>query len=123
MEKNDKLRFVGMIKIALILMIIELIISFFISFSYSYWLGIIWGAILGILGFISIIRMVEKIEFNTKTRQKVMFNYVLRYLFYIIMLIIGYKLGLNMITMLLGFLCMNIAIKVYIALEERGTFN
>ena len=123
MEKNDLKRFKNMMRLAFIIAIIAGIISFLITKNSIHFVSIMYGTVIGVLGFKWIIQMMEKIEFNEKTKRNVVINYLLRYLCYAILMIIGYQYGLNILTMLIGFVCMNLSIKIYTILEERGTLN
>lgn len=120
MEKN---MYQQIIKIASIFLIIACIITYMISFDVLMAISIVVGGITNILGFIYIIIMVNNLDFNKNVSAIVVGHYLIRYLIYIGIFSISYMIGLNILTMLIGFLCIHFGIIVYTKLDERRKIN
>lgn len=72
----------------------------------------IWlGGALSIGGFIAILFSTSHIDPNGNVQRKMLNAYIFRYLIYFVCMFIGAKAGLNILFMLLGFLCINLSIK------------
>ncbi len=82
-------------------------------------LGILIGGCISILGFLYIVVMVERLDFQKRTVLKVVVHYFIRYFFYCVSIYFSYMMGVNILTIVIGFLCMNFGIIVNTKLEER----
>lgn len=99
------------------------LLVFIFTLSVTKAFSVMYGEFIGILGFISIIYSVYKFNINSGFQKKIIITYLIRFLFYLSFLVLGVYLNLHIIYMLLGFVCTNIAIKIYVVLTERGNFN
>ncbi|MGL5979108.1 MAG: ATP synthase subunit I [Erysipelotrichaceae bacterium] len=84
-----------------------------------YVLGIILGGLMGIISFNMIIKMTSQInEYNAV--KLAVGNYFMRFLGVGLVFFVAVSEGINVFTLLVGFLCSKIAIQVYAQLERRG---
>ncbi len=111
------------IQIATIFLTICALAIYVVTQNVSMALGIIVGGTMNILGFLYIIVMVKNLDFDRNVQAVVSGHYLFRYLIYIIVFYICYQIGLNILTMLIGFLCINFGIIVYTKLDERRKIN
>ncbi len=81
--------------------------------------GFIIGAIARLAGFMQIVRMTSRIENYDRPKAVTSSNYVTRLIFYGIVIWICMDAGVNVLTLLLGFVSMNIAILVTTYFENR----
>lgn len=82
-------------------------------------LGFVLGAIARLAGFQQIIRMGNRIEQSERPKATASSNYVVRYIFYGIVIWLSITRGVNVLTLLFGFLSMNVAIFLITYLESR----
>lgn len=82
-------------------------------------LGFLLGAIARLAGFEQIVRMSNRIEQSGRPKAVASSNYVVRYIFYGIVIWLSITRGVNVLTLLFGFLSMNFAIFLITYLENR----
>lgn len=116
---EDKELYRKILRYALIILISASIISFLVMQDMIYVYSVLFGGFLSILGFISIVYMVTFISLEGNVKQKFMGAYILRYLIYFACMFMGAKVGLNIVSMLIGFLCINLSIKIEAVLERK----
>lgn len=109
MENNIVYR--QIVKVALILIGVLSIVVGIIGQDLAFALSLVYGGALGVGGFLWIVVMTSKIDGNTNAQKLVIVHYILRYLLYAGMLILGLCINLNIFSMLLGFVCINLSIK------------
>ena len=95
------------IGILLIMSAIALLITKNFLFVCSIWLG----GILSIGGFLAILFSTAHIDPNGNVQRKMLNAYIFRYLIYFVCMFLGAKAGLNILLMLVGFLCISLSIK------------
>lgn len=122
-DKEDKNRYLKVIRISFITLLISEMITLIIFKNLNPIIGIAYGYLIGLLGFISIIASVNAFEINAHYRGKIIGSFMLRFLFYAISLSIGGLIKLNMIAILFGFLITNFCLKILVILEERGILH
>lgn len=101
------------IKIALVFMAIAIALTAIITRNMNDIAGIIVGGITGIGGFIWITIMVKQISLDENVKTIVFINYMFRFFVYAAIFVVAMQFGANIITMLIGFICMNLALKAY----------
>ncbi len=94
-------------------------LSLLIKQDWTYPLSVFIGGLMAIVGFLWIIYSTGRILQSKKATTLAMTNYLIRYLVYGGILLVGILSGLNILAMLIGFLCINFAIKVNTYLERK----
>ena len=118
MEENKKL-YIRIIKIATLMMLVLALLIFIITRNALYIVGVGVGGLLSIGGFLWIVVMTSKILSSPKAQTYAMINYVFRYLIYAVVFFLGMLCGLDIFSMLIGYLCVSLAIKVNTYLEGK----
>lgn len=119
MNMEDKELYRKILRNACILLLCGMLISFLVMQNMIYVYSVLFGGILSILGFISIVYMVSFVSLEGNVKGKFTSAYILRYLIYFVAMYVGAKLGLNIVSMLIGFLCVNISIKINAVFERK----
>ena len=107
------------LRIAFGVLIVLCGLSLLIMQDWMYPLSVLIGGVMAIVGFLWIIYSTTKILTSPKATTLAMSNYLLRYLVYGGILLIGILSGLNILAMLIGFFCINFAIKINTYLERK----
>ncbi|NBK98240.1 MAG: hypothetical protein EOM50_09490 [Erysipelotrichia bacterium] len=107
------------IRYAIIYLLLASLVSFLMMQNLSYVYATLLGGILSILGFSSIIYMANNSALEGNVKKSFTVAYLVRYLIYFVCMFVGAKLGLNIISMLIGFLCINIGIKIQAVFERK----
>ncbi len=110
-------------KLACLFLSVVSVITYIMSADFMMAMGVVVGGITNILGFIYIIVMVNSLDFRKNVTAIVVAHYIVRYLIYIGIFTVSHFVGLNILTMLIGFLCINFGIIVYTKLDERRKIN
>lgn len=118
MEEN-KLLYTRIIKLALLIMCACGLLVFLVTRNVLYLIGVGIGGMLGIGGFLWIVVMTSKILSSPKAQSLAMINYLFRYLIYAVVFCLGMLCGLDIFSMLVGYLCVNLAIKLNTYLEGK----
>lgn len=100
------------LKKAFAILCITSAITFFITKAWMYVFATLLGGILSVLGFVSIVYFTHHASLEGDVKTRFTSAYIFRYLIYFIVMFMGAKAGLNIVSMLLGFLCINLAIKM-----------
>lgn len=107
------------LKLAFVILMITCAITLFITKACVYVFSTLFGGILSMLGFISIIYFTHYASLEGNVKSRFTSAYIVRYLIYFVLMFIGAKVGLNIVSMLLGFLCINLAIKMDTLLRRK----
>lgn len=118
MMEENKL-YAKVIKLALLIMFACALLVLLITGNMIYPLGICLGGLLSIAGFLWIVVMTSKILSSPRAQTLAVVNYVIRYLIYAAAFYIGLLCGLDIFSMLIGFLCVTLAIKLNTYLEGK----
>lgn len=87
-----------------------------------YILGLILGALMGIISFNMIINMASKI--NEHNAQKVaVANYITRFLGIGVIFFFAMTKGIDIFALMIGFICSKIAIQLFAQLERKGFYE
>lgn len=116
---EEKELYLRIIKIAMGLLLVLCGFAFLIMREWIYPVSVLAGGAMAIVGFIWIIVSTGKILTSSKATALAMVNYFIRYLLYGVILVLGILGGLNIVSMLIGFLCVNFAIKINTYLEGK----
>lgn len=108
---NDKKLYLKIYRNALFILTICSAITYLVTRKWMYVVSTIFGGILAMIGFLAIILFTYHVSFDGNVRGKFTGAYLFRYLLYFICLFFAMKIGLNIVSMLIGFLCINLAIK------------
>ncbi len=81
--------------------------------------GFLFGCLARLAGFRQIIRMVSRIEKSARPKQTGVTNYLFRYLFYGVVIALCLKGGVNVFSLLFGFISLDLAILLITALEKK----
>ena len=84
-----------------------------VFFGFYACLGVGIGSLLGVFGFIHIVRFCQSIDGDTNGKKAGMVDYTIRYLLYGIVMFSFAYLGIPVLAMLAGFLCHKGAILIY----------
>lgn len=106
------------ITLAIMLVACGLSLPVFQSFQ-SVTLGIVIGAMCGLLGYGMIERMCSHIELYTNAKGKGYSAYVKRYALYTLIFAFSVYKGINIFALLVGMLCHKAAIVVYALLHRK----
>lgn len=106
-------------KLAGMIMVLSAFIAYLIMHDITYPLGVLLGGILSIGGFYWIVVMTNKIVSSNKAQSLAVVHYLIRYLIYAVVLTIAILQGLNIISILIGFLCVSFAIRINTYLEGK----
>lgn len=87
-----------------------------------YVLGIVIGALLGIISFNMIIKMSSRIMEGNAERVAVS-NYMLRIIGIAVIFVLALNKGIDIFALLIGFICSKIAIQVFAQLERKGNYD
>lgn len=116
MDKQLHRKIVGMtLSVALIAFAITVLLSQNIKLA----LGFPLGAIARLAGFEQIILMTNRIEKRSRPKAYGTTNYILRYIFYGVVIWLCLTKGVNVFTLLIGFVSMNYVIMLITHLEKR----
>lgn len=109
--KENKL-FQDIIKMAFAIMLVLCGLAFIIMQDITYPIGVLLGGCVSMISFLWIVAMTNKIIDSPKAQALAITHFMFRYLLYIIVFLIGYKCGLNILSMLIGSVCVNVSIKL-----------
>ena len=87
--------------------------------EWMYVYSTLFGGMLSVLGFIAIIWMTQTTSMSGNVKGKFTSAYVFRYLIYFLAMFSAMKAGLNIISILIGFLCINLSIKMDTILTRK----
>lgn len=82
-------------------------------------IGIMIGALCGLIGFNFIQHMADTIEYYDNAKAKGTSNYVLRYLIYALIFALSMKNGVHVLALFAGILCHKAAILLYVFLHRK----
>ncbi|MDL2276667.1 MULTISPECIES: ATP synthase subunit I [unclassified Breznakia] len=111
MQSEKMYKQIEYIALAIILVIAGIVMI--VTQDWKALLGVVYGGVLNIIGFRWIVVSSKSILKSGNATRLATVHFVLRYLIYAVMLVVGMQVGLNIIFMLLGFFSINLAIKVY----------
>ena len=86
-----------------------------LSYICSIWLG----GMLSMAGFVAIVFSAKHMEWAGNIQRRMFAAYLFRYLFYFVAMFLGAKAGLNILLMLIGFLCISLSIKWITFLKRK----
>lgn len=107
------------VKLACLILMICALAAFIIMRDITYPLGVLLGGILSIGSFYWIVAMTNQIVSTSKAKGLAVVHYLIRYLIYAVVLTIAILQGLNIISILIGFLCVSFAIRINTYLEGK----
>lgn len=116
---EEKELYKRILKIAVAIVFVLCGLAFLIMRDFCYPLSVFTGGMMSIAGFLWIIVSSQHILNSSKASALAMANYFVRYLIYGAILVIGILSGLDIISMVIGFLCINFAIKINTYLEGK----
>lgn len=116
---EEKKLYQRILVIALGILLILCALSLFIMQDYLYPLSVFIGGMMAMVGFVWIVFSTQKVITSPKATALAMTSYLLRYLFYGGILLISILSGLNIVASLVGFLCINFAIKLNTYLQRK----
>lgn len=119
MDKEDKQLYLGIVKKAGLILIASTLMVFAVTLDMMMALSVVFGGGLSLAGFAAIIYSTNAMSLEGNVKGKVMGAYLFRYLIYFMFMFTGTKIGLNIVSMLIGFLCVNLGIKVHTLLERK----
>lgn len=97
----------------LVIVLLLAIISYIISKDRNIALGFIVGSIARITGFIATIITSKRLIQSSRPKTTALSFYIQRYIFYGIVIAIAISRGINVITLIVGFLPLTLAIYLY----------
>lgn len=98
---------------------IAVLISFLFQASFKVSIGIIAGAMIGIIGFSMIVFMSETISQNHNPKARAFRSYLLRYLFYGCTFALFMIRGVPALSLLVGMLCHKSSMYVYAFIKRK----
>lgn len=117
MERNSI--YTKIVILAVLITILFGVVVLLITHDMMFVCSILLGAALSVLGFIWIVLSSKVLLQSTHASPMAMAQYFIRYVIYAIVMYLGMRLGLHVIFMLLGFLSINLAIKLYILVFDK----
>lgn len=99
--------------ITLLVTVVAVLISFLFGASLKVSIGIIAGAMIGIIGFSMIVLMSETISQNQNPKARAYRSYLLRYIFYGCMFALFMLRGVPVLSLLAGMLCHKSSMYIY----------
>ena len=99
---------------------IAVLISFLLGASIKVSIGIIAGAMIGIIGFSMIVLMSETISANQNPKARAYRSYLFRFLFYGCMFALFMLRGIPILSLLIGMLCHKTSMYVYTFMKRKG---
>ncbi len=116
---NDDRKFYERIfKMTLALALIVGVISFVVTKDLNIFYGFFFGCIARLAGFVTIISMGKKLFNSSNPGGIAMSHYMMRYVFYGIVFYICIDSGMNVVSLLLGFVSVNFVIYVSQAIKK-----
>ena len=100
-------------KLALLIMLVIAVVSGVVSINLMNGISVIYGGILNIIGFRNIVVSSKKLLYNPHASKNATIQYMLRFILYGVLIYLGMQVDLHIVFMLLGFLSINLAIKVH----------
>ena len=116
--ENKKL-YLQIIRNAICILFVSSILTFLITKEWLDIVATLFGGCLSILGFLSIFLFTHHVDLDGKAAGRFVSAYIFRYLIYFVSMFLGAKAGLNILSMLIGFLCINLAIKLDTFLKRK----
>ena len=105
--------------ITLIEMTIVVLISFLLGYNKEVLIGIVAGALIGIIGFSMIVLMSETISQNQNPKGKAFRSYLVRYIFYGCMFALFMLRGIPVLSLLVGMLCHKTSMYIYTFMKRK----
>lgn len=116
--ENKKL-YIRILRNALVILGLCSLLTFIVTREMKYVYSTLFGGILSMLGFIAIAYMTHTMSLSGNVKGKFTSAYVFRYLIYFIAMFLAMKVGLNIISILIGYLCINLSIKIDTAFTRK----
>jgi len=100
-------------KLALYIMLVIALISAIISMDIKNGLAVIYGGVLNIMGFRNIVYSSKNLMYSANASRNAMLLYMFRFIMYGVLIYFAMQVGLHIVFILLGFLSVNLAIKIH----------
>lgn len=119
MDQTDKKLYRSIIQKAILILFASMFIVWLVSKSLMYALSVLIGGVLSLLGFVFVMYSVYTMNLEGNVKGKVVGAYLFRYVMYFLVMFAAASIGFDILSMLIGFLCVNLGIKVNTLLERR----
>ncbi len=119
MDQEDKKLYLSIVKKAFMILLLSMLIVMLLTQDIMYMLSVVIGGVLSLLGFVAVIYSVNTMSMSGNVKGKVVGAYLFRYVIYFLVMYAAAKTGFDILSMLVGFLCVNLGIKVNTLLERR----
>ena len=106
-------------KRAICILFVSIMLTYLVTKQWLAVVATLFGGCLSIAGFLSIIYFTHHVSYDAKVSGRFVSAYIFRYLIYFVSMFLGAKKGLNIVSMLIGFLCINLAIKMDTFLKRK----
>ncbi len=108
---ENKQLYQKILKNAFFILIVATLVTLLVMRELSYGIATLLGGFLSITGFLSIIMMTHS-SLHGNVKARFTSAYLIRYLLYFLVMYLAMKAGLNIISILIGFLCISLSIKI-----------
>lgn len=115
----DKKLYLTIYRNAVWILLACMILTYVCTQNFMYVVSTLFGGILSMLGFLTIILFTYSTSLEGNVRGKYTGAYIFRYLIYFIAMFLAMKAGLNIVSILIGFLCINLSIKLDTFLKRK----
>jgi hypothetical protein len=105
--------------ITLVETLTAVLISFLLGFNLKVAIGIIAGAMIGIIGFSMIVLMSETITQNPNPKGKAFRSYLLRFIFYGCLFALFMVRGVPVLALFVGMLCHKSSMYIYTFMKRK----
>lgn len=110
---NDDKMYKEIEKLALLIMAVIALVCGIVSMDLMNGLSVVFGGILNIIGFRNIVVSSKNLLNSPHASRNATIQYMIRFILYGILIYLGMQVGLSIVFMLLGFLSVNLAIKIH----------
>lgn len=116
--ENKQLYF-RIIRNAIVILGLCTFLTFLVMKEMLYVYSTLFGGMLSVLGFIAIVLTIRYTSMSGNVKGKFTGAYIFRYLIYFLAMFSAMKAGLNILSILIGFLCINLSIKMNTILTRK----
>lgn len=110
---NDDKMYKEIEKLALLIMVVIALVCGIVSVDVMNGLSVVFGGVLNIIGFRTIVVSSNNLLHSPHASRNATMQYMIRFILYGILMYLGMQVGLRIVCMLLGFLSVNLAIKIH----------
>ena len=116
---KDKKLYQNIYRNAWIILLCSCVLTYVFTKAWVYVISTLFGGILSMFGFTLIILFTHHVSLSGNVNGKFVGAYIFRYLIYFIAMFLAMKAGLNIISILIGFLCINLSIKIDTLIKRK----